>query len=98
VLALSLVVTLSLAACLPEDPASDARPDARPPVQVDTSLGVVRIPAGGTIDVRMVLDGAEDEEALTNIFEAAFRTAVEDFGVVQQVFRVDLGAPIATDC
>ena len=96
--ALALVVALSLAACLPEDPASGARSDARPPVQVDTSLGVVRIPADGTIDVRMVLDGAEDEEALADVFEAAFRTAVEDFGVVQQGFRVDLGAPISTDC
>jgi hypothetical protein len=32
-------------------------------VQVDTSLGVVRIPAGSTIDVRMVLDGVEEPEA-----------------------------------
>jgi len=92
-----LVLALTSSACLPEDPSSARQPD-RPPVQVDTSLGVVRIPAGTSIDVRMVLDGAEDVEGLAIILEAAFRTAVEDFGVVQQGFRVELGAPIMTSC
>ena len=92
-----LAAALIAAACLPDDP-SGGRADDRPPVQVDTSLGVVRIPAGSTIDVRMVLDGAEDPEALTEVLAAAFRTAVEDFGVVQQGFRVELGAPITTTC
>jgi len=90
-------LAMVLAACLPEDPSSTRQPE-RPPVQVDTSLGVVRIPAGSSIDVRMVLDGPEDQEGLAAVLEAAFRTAVEDFGVVQQGFRVELGAPIVTSC
>lgn len=92
-----LSLTVLLSACLPEDPSSDRQTD-RPPVQVDTSLGVVRVPAGSTIDVRMVLDGSEDPEGLAAVLEAAFRAAVEDFGVVQQGFRVDLGTVITTGC
>jgi ABC-type branched-subunit amino acid transport system substrate-binding protein len=92
-----LSLAVLLAACLPEDPSSARQPDLRP-VQVDTSLGVVRIPAGSMIDVRMVLDGPEDDEGLAAVLEAAFRTAVEDFGVVQQGFRVDLGTVITTTC
>lgn len=92
-----LSLAVLLAACLTEDPSS-VRPPDRPPVQVDTSLGVVRIPAGSTIDVRMVLDGVEDAEGLAAVLEAAFRTAVEDFGVVQQGFRVELGTVITTGC
>jgi len=94
---LLLALSLVAAGCLPDvDPRAGA--DARPPVQVDTSLGVVRIPPGTSIDVRIVLDGPEDEEGLAAVLEAAIRTAVEDFGVVQQGFRVDLGELILTDC
>jgi ABC-type branched-subunit amino acid transport system substrate-binding protein len=92
-----LVLAVLLPGCASEDTSADRQSD-RPPVQVDTSLGVVRVPVGGSIDVRMVIDGPEDEEGLAAILEAAFRTAVEDFGAVQQGFRVELGDPIVTSC
>jgi len=97
-LAIGLALTLTLSACLAEDTSSPARSDGRPPVQVDASLGVVRVPVGAAIDVRMVLDGPEDDEMLGAVLEAAFRTAVEDFGVVRQGFRVELGPAIMTTC
>lgn len=93
----ALAVTLLLSACAPVDDAVDQRPE-RPPVQVDTSLGVVRIAPDSPIALRIVLDGDEDPEGLAAVLEAAFRAAVEDFGAVRQDFRVDLGAVITTTC
>ena len=95
--ALLLSAVLVLAACAPVDSAADRPPD-RPPVQVDASLGVVRVAPGSPITLRIVLDGDEDPEGLGGVFEAAFRTAVEDFGAVRQNFRVDLGTAITTTC
>jgi len=46
----------------------------------------------------MVIDSTGDLEGIGAVIEAAFRTAVEDFGVVQQGFRVQLGAPVLTGC
>lgn len=46
----------------------------------------------------MVVDTEGSNEDLAAVFEAAFRAAVEDFGIVQQGFRVDLGAIVETDC
>jgi branched-chain amino acid transport system substrate-binding protein len=97
VLPLALAAVLTLAACGPVDPPA-ARPPDRPPVQVDGSLGVVRIPRGEPVVVRLVIDGEGDPEALGPIVEAAFRAAIEDFGVVQQGFRVTLGPPALTGC
>jgi branched-chain amino acid transport system substrate-binding protein len=93
----ALAVTVLLGACAPVDGAADRPPD-RPPVQVDASLGVVRIAPGTPVGLRIVLDGVEDPEGLAAVLEAAFRTAVEDFGAVQQGFRVDLGQAITTGC
>jgi len=90
-------VALLLGACAPVDGAGERPPD-RPPVQVDTSLGVVRVAPGTPVALRIVLDGTEDPEGLAPVLEAAFRTAVEDFGSIRQNFRVDLGEVITTTC
>ncbi len=87
---------LMIAGCAPIETAE--APDAAPPVVVDETLGVVRIAPDSDIALRIVLDGDEDPERLGAVLEAAFRAAVEDFGVVQQSFRVDLDAVIATTC
>jgi branched-chain amino acid transport system substrate-binding protein len=92
-----LTSALLITACLGDD-ASDRPTQDLTPVTVDTTLGVVRVPAGHTIDVRMVIDGQEDDEALAGVLEAAFRTALEDFGVIQQVFRVEFGAAVTATC
>jgi ABC-type branched-subunit amino acid transport system substrate-binding protein len=95
--ALVSLVALGAAACAPpEGPAQ--RPPDREPVEVDASLGVVRIPAGSPVLVRIVIDGDDDPEGLGAVLEAAFRAAVEDFGAVQQGFRVDLGVTRRTSC
>lgn len=94
---LLLGCALTIAACAPVDGPA-ARPPDREPVQVDGSLGVVRVQPGSLVEVRLVLDGDEDPERLAPILEAAFRTAVEDFGVVQQGFRVHLGDVLTTAC
>ncbi len=88
---------LLLAACAPVDGPAERAPE-RGPVQVDTSLGVVRVAPGSPVVVRIVLDTQGDPEELGEIIEAAFRAGVEDFGSVQQGFRVELGDIIATDC
>lgn len=94
---LGLAAALLLAACAPvEGPA--ARPPDREPVRVDESLGVVRVPAGSPVVVRVVLDVEGDAEGLAAVLEEAFRAAVEDFGQVQQGFRIDLGTVLTTDC
>jgi hypothetical protein len=84
-----VALSLTVAACAP--PADDAAPTPdRPPVVVDASLGVVRVAPDAPLLVRIVLDEG-DPESLSAVLEAAFRAAVEDFGAVQQDFRVDLG-------
>jgi len=88
---------LALAACAPVDGPAERAPD-RLPVQVDDALGVVRVAPGEPVVVRIVLDAEGDPEELGRILEAAFRTAVEDFGAVQQGFRVTLGEAIPTEC
>lgn len=92
-----LVSAVLLTACLGDD-AGDRPAQDLAPVNIDTTLGVVRVPAGQTIDVRLVIDGPEDDEALAGILEAAFRTALEDFGAIQQVFRVEFGTAIMATC
>jgi branched-chain amino acid transport system substrate-binding protein len=94
---LPVVASLIMTACAPVDGPADRTPD-RAPVQVDESLGSVRVTPGAPILVRVVLDMTDDPEALGRIIEAAFRAAVEDFGALQQGFRVELGDVIATDC
>jgi branched-chain amino acid transport system substrate-binding protein len=94
---LSVAAALLLAACSPvEGPA--ARPPDRAPVRVDESLGTVRVAPGSPVVVRVVLDAEDDAEALAAVLEEAFRAAVEDFGQVQQGFRVDLGTVVSTGC
>jgi branched-chain amino acid transport system substrate-binding protein len=88
---------LLISACAPvEGPAT--RAPERGPVQVDTSLGVVRVAPGSPVVVRIVLDMEGDPEELGEVIEAAFRAGVEDFGSVQQGFRVELGEIITTGC
>ena len=92
-----IAAALLLAACAPVDGPADRPPD-REPVRVDESLGVVRVAPGSPVEVRMTLDVDGDDEALSALLEAAFAAAIEDFGAVQQGFRVHLGKPIATSC
>jgi branched-chain amino acid transport system substrate-binding protein len=94
---LGVAAALLLTACSPvEGPA--ARPPDRAPVRVDESLGVVRVATGSPVVVRVVLDVEGDSEQLAAVLEEAFRAAVEDFGQVQQGFRIDLGTVLPTDC
>jgi branched-chain amino acid transport system substrate-binding protein len=94
---LGIAAALLLVACTPvEGPA--ARPPDRAPVRVDESLGVVRVAPGSPVVVRVVLDVEGDAEGLAAVLEEAFRAAVEDFGQVQQGFRIDLGSVVPTDC
>lgn len=90
------VIALTVGACAPATDDADAEPQ-RPPVVVDASLGVVRVAPGDPIVVRMVLD-TDDPEGLAPVLESAFRAAVEDFGAIQQDYRVDLGTTIAAGC
>ena len=94
---LLLACALALGACAPVDGPAERPPD-REPVRVDESLGVVRVQPGSPVEVRMVLDVDGDAEELAPVLEAAFRAAVEDFGAVQQGFRVHLGEVVATGC
>jgi branched-chain amino acid transport system substrate-binding protein len=83
-----VVSALLMSACGPvEGPATAPE---RAPVQVDASLGVIRIPVGSPIPVGIVLDMGGEERDLGLVLEAAFQAATEDFGVVQQGFRVEL--------
>ena len=91
------VLGVLLGSCLPDD-GPDPREAVRQPLNVDTSLGLVEVAPGEPIRLSVVLDGAEDPESLSAILAAAFAAAVEDFGVIQQKFRVDLGDPIVTNC
>lgn len=84
------------AACLPEQPADEG--EALPPVRVDERLGVVRVAPGGSVVVGVVLDGEADPEGLGPELDAAFRTAVEDFGALQQDFAVTLEVAPSTGC
>ena len=94
---LLLACALAVGACAPVDGPAERAPD-REPVRVDESLGVVRVQPGSPVEVRMVLDVDGDDEELAPVLEAAFRAAVEDFGAVQQGFRVHLGEVVATVC
>ena len=94
---LLLACALTLGACAPVDGPAERPPD-REPVRVDESLGVVRVTPGSPVEVRMVLDAEGDPEGLAPVLEAAFRAAVEDFGAVQQGFRVHLGAVVTSGC
>jgi hypothetical protein len=80
------------AACAPAEPTQPAPPP--PPAAVDGALGVVRVPAGLPV---LVLDGDDDPKSLGPIIEAAFRTALEDFGAVRRDLRVEVGTIVATD-
>jgi branched-chain amino acid transport system substrate-binding protein len=74
--------------------------DAPESVQVDASLGVVRLAPGERIQLRSIIDAAADgggDPALDAVVHTALRVALEDFGGIQG-FRVELGDPIAADC
>ncbi len=88
----ALTAVLLLAAC-------GAEPAAEPaaePIRVDESLGVVRVPAGGELAVRLVVDLTGDRERAETVV-AATRAALEDFGGVQG-FRIDIGEPLDAAC
>jgi branched-chain amino acid transport system substrate-binding protein len=74
---------------------------ASEPIQVDESLGVVRLAPGETIQLRSIVgtagDGEGGDPALDAMVDVALRVALEDFGGIQG-FRVELGEPIAVDC
>jgi len=94
----ALVASVVLvSACAPVAAPVERAPE-RGPVRVDGSLGVVRVQPGSPVIVRMVLDVDGDVEQLAPVLEAAFRAAVEDFGAVQQGFRIELGPVIPTSC
>ena len=92
--AAAAVLTLALlaAACAPE-PAPE--PEAEP-VRVDETLGVVRIPPGGELQLRLLVDLTGDDDRAATVV-AATRTALEDFGGVQG-FAVGLGDPLDAAC
>ena len=90
-------LTVLLAGCLPEEPAADPA-DERPPVAVDETLGVLRVAPGDDVTLGVLLDGDADPEGLGPELEAAFRTAVEDFGAIQQDFRVTLATAPPLTC
>jgi branched-chain amino acid transport system substrate-binding protein len=98
----TLLVALALlaAACTGDaDGGSDLGPVAVP-VQVDESLGVVRLAPGETIQLRSIVDatdGADGDPGLDALVHAALLVALEDFGGIQG-FRAELGDPIAADC
>ena len=81
-----------LAACAPE-PLPEPEPE---PVRVDESLGVVRVPDGGELAVRLVVDTTGDALRAATVVAAA-RAALEDFGPIQGV-PVTLGAPLDGGC
>lgn len=86
------VLALVAGACAPE-PLPEPEPD---PIRVDETLGVVRIPDGGELQLRLIVDlGGDDERAATVV--AAARAALEDFGGVQG-FTVALGEPLDAAC
>lgn len=99
---LTIVATLCvlLAACTSAD---DADRDARPapqPVEVDASLGVVRVAPGERIQLRSIIDatgGDAETSALALLVQAALEVALEDFGGIQG-FRIELGAPLDAGC
>ncbi len=79
-----------------DDGPQRAQPD-RPPVRVDDSLGVLRVPAGDPLRIGLVLDET-GTDGLAAVLEAAARTALEDFGSVQQGFRAQIDNPIDAGC
>jgi branched-chain amino acid transport system substrate-binding protein len=85
-------VALLAAACAPE-PLPEPEPD---PIRVDETLGVVRIPDGGELQIRLVVDLSGDEARAATVVAAA-RAALEDFGGVQG-FAVSLGEPLDAAC
>jgi len=93
-LAVALLLT---SACGSIDDGS-ARPQAdRPPVRVDDSLGVLRIPRGEPLRIGLVLD-VTGGDGTSTVIEAAFRSALEDFGPVQQGFRARIDTAIDAGC
>jgi branched-chain amino acid transport system substrate-binding protein len=98
--ALLAALALLIVACTGDaDSASDITPAE--PVQVDESLGVVRLAPGERIQLRSIVDaadgGGDADPALDALVHAALLVAIEDFGGIQG-FRVELGDPIAADC
>jgi branched-chain amino acid transport system substrate-binding protein len=85
-------LALVLAACAPE-PLPEPEPE---PVRVDETLGVVRVPDGGELQLRLVVDLSGDDARAATVVAAA-RVALEDFGGVQG-FPVALGEPIDAAC
>jgi branched-chain amino acid transport system substrate-binding protein len=100
VAALTAVMLFSMACGSAVDGSGD--PVAAPePVQVDESLGVVRLAPGERIQLRSLVDavdgGAAADPQLDALIDTALRVALEDFGGIQG-FRVELGEPVAADC
>ena len=87
-----VALALLVAACAPE-PLPEPEPE---PVRVDETLGVVRIPDGGELQLRLVVDLTGDDARAATVVAAA-RAALEDFGGIQG-FRVDLGDPLDAAC
>jgi ABC-type branched-subunit amino acid transport system substrate-binding protein len=84
-------------ACTSVDGSTAPSQAERPPVSVDVSLGVLRVAQGDPLRIGLVLD-TTDEDGLAAVLEAAFRTALEDFGPVQQGFRARIDAVIDSGC
>jgi len=94
---LSAVLALTTACSGAVDDGAPSR-DARQPVRVDESIGVLRVPAGEPLRIALLLDVTGDGDGLAGILEAAARTALEDFGPIQQGFRATIEPTIDTEC
>jgi branched-chain amino acid transport system substrate-binding protein len=72
------------------------------PIEIDDSIGVVRVAPGERIQLRSIVDavdgdaGAGDPE-LSALVDVALRVALEDFGGIQG-FRVELTDAIGASC
>lgn len=91
-LAAVAAVAALLAACAPE-PLPEPEPE---PIRVDETLGVVRVPDGGELQLRLVVDLSGDDARAATVVAAA-RAALEDFGGIQG-FPVALGDPVDAAC
>jgi len=95
--ALVVAAALVTSGCSSDVSTPTDAPD-RPPLQIDTTLGVLRVPAGEPLRIALVLDATGDAEDLGPVLEAAFRAALEDFGPVQRGFRAVLDDMLDSAC
>lgn len=92
-----LATSLLLAACGSPAEQDTAATSDREPVRVDETLGVLRIAPGEPLRIGLVLDAPESDD-LARELEAAARTALEDFGQVQQGFRATIEPALDAGC